>query len=292
MLALALAGALASAPSASSAGTTAAPITDLTCANLNGARLLSQEADPVYLGFFGSTVASDSVNNTVGRFGSTVSSTSIRNNIGRYGSNVSGDSHANNVATRPPLIVRDGYVMGLLTVNNVATSQDYGTLPRVSLASIDAQCQFNASRPQLLLSNQTGAGGLDISFSGFWWNPARSGEGLLLEFSEIGGGPYLFAVFFTYDPASGAPVYIAGGSAYNRATANSVTFSPVLSEGGRFGPAFNPNDVRRTPWGSMTFTITGCRTGTLTYTSTLPGYGSGSIQVERFLEPDAYTTCP
>jgi len=272
--------------------TKATPITQPTCANLSGARLFSQEDDPVYLGFFGSSFASESVNNTAGSFGSSFRTNSIRNNLGRYGSNTSSTSHFNNVASRPPIIVKDGYVIGLLTVNNVATAADYPGTTRVTLAEIDAACQFSASRPSLQYTNQTGAGGLDVSVSGFWWNPNRSGEGLLLEFAEINGAPFLFAIFFSYDPTTRQPVFIAGGAPYSRSSIAPITFDVSLTTGGRFGPAFNPSEVQRPAWGKMTVTVNNCASTTLSYESVLPAYGTGSIQMQRFLESDAFTTCP
>ena len=58
----------------------------LTCADLEGAYVFSQESTPVYLGFFGSQFASESINNSFGEFGSEFSSLSVRNDFGAYGS--------------------------------------------------------------------------------------------------------------------------------------------------------------------------------------------------------------
>lgn len=289
MLSLALAGALA----ASNPGAKAGAITDLTCGNLDGARIVSQEDAPVYLGFFGGRLANDSIYNTLGPYGSNLSSTSVRNNLGRYGSSTSAESAQNNLALRPPLIVRDGFVVGILTTNSLASARSYSaSIPRVTLAEIDATCSFTSTSPGRMFNDQTGAGGLDASVSGFWWNTNRSGEGLLLEFGELNGAPYMFAVFFAYDPNTRAPVFIAGGSSYSRSSLGPITAEAILSSGGSFGPNFNPGDIQRQLWGTLSVTVNTCNSATLTYDSVLPGYGSGSIELQRFLDRDAYTTCP
>jgi len=42
----------------------------ITCAELDGAYVYSQESSPAYLGFFGNAYASESINNTYGTYGS------------------------------------------------------------------------------------------------------------------------------------------------------------------------------------------------------------------------------
>lgn len=267
-------------------------ILDLTCQNLDGARIVSQENAPVYLGFFGSRFSNESINNQFSDFGSEFASNSIRNRFSRYGSSTGNESALNPFALRPPLIVRDGYVLGILTTNRFATASGYGNAPTVTLAEIDATCSFLSSQPQLFFSRSTGAGGLDTSFSGFWWNPARSGEGLLMEFGELGGRPFLFVIFFSYDPTTRTPVFIAGGDFYDRSSSAPIAFDVNLTTGGRFGPTFNPNEVSRPIWGRFTVTVNGCNSVMLDYASTLPTYGSGSIALQRFLDRDRFTTCP
>src|SRR6187397_1261801 len=82
----------ASAPGAVSA---------FTCADLDGAYIVSEENPQVYLGFFGSPSAVDSIENPFGAYGNPSSVGSVRNTSGPYGSS-SGQYSANNPSTSTP----------------------------------------------------------------------------------------------------------------------------------------------------------------------------------------------
>jgi len=58
----------------------------LTCSDLDGSSVYSQEFSPVYLGFFGSQYASESIMNEYGSYGSPYGAYSVRNEFGTYGS--------------------------------------------------------------------------------------------------------------------------------------------------------------------------------------------------------------
>ena len=62
----------------------------LTCTDLDGAYVASQETNPTYLGFFGSQYASASIMNTYGTYGSPYNAASVRNAYGNYGSSYGG----------------------------------------------------------------------------------------------------------------------------------------------------------------------------------------------------------
>ena len=293
LLGLASSAALAqSRPATPLAPTPHAKDVPVTCANLDGASVFSQEPNPVYLGYFGSAGAANSIENTSSPYGSPSSATSVRNTGGMYG-NTFGAYSANSFgATLPPIIVKYGLTIGFLTTNQSLQSADYPyEVDRVSLATIDSTCTFSSTQPAQTFTDQTGAGGLDVSFTGFWWNPARSGEGLLLEFAEFNDTPILFLTFFTYD-LSGNPLYLAGSAYYNRSSTGPITMNVVSTRGARFGAAFNPADVQRPPWGTVTVTINSCEALTMSYVSSVAGYGSGQIPMQRFLSRDPFHTCP
>lgn len=111
-----------------------------TCTDLNGAYLYSQEYSPRYLGFFGNSYASESVNNLYGTYGSPYGSYSVRNTYGTYGSPYGSYSANNDYSSTPPKIYKYGNLMGYLTTNPYI----YGG---VSLAVLDASCTFTASSP-------------------------------------------------------------------------------------------------------------------------------------------------
>jgi hypothetical protein len=83
------------------------------------ASIVADDEENTLLGKLSNEVASDSIFNDVGRYGSEVSSTSIWNKVGRFGSEVARHSPFNQVSSSPPLIVKDGKVLGRLTVNKV-----------------------------------------------------------------------------------------------------------------------------------------------------------------------------
>jgi hypothetical protein len=263
-----------------------------TCANLNGASVFSQEAAPQFLGFFGSGTALNSINNPNGPYGASTSSLSVRNPNGPYGSSTSPFSARNQAATLPPIVVKYGLTIAFLTTNTTYATADYPfEVDRISLATIDASCAFNATAAVEVFSDQVGAGGFDVSFTGFWWNANRAGEGLLLEFAELNGQPILFLAFFTYD-LDGNPLYLAGSVGYPRSFVGSLTVPVVSTRGGRFGPNFDPALVQRPAWGNVTVTINSCESLTLGYSSSVPGYGSGAIAMTRFLARDPFHLCP
>ena len=112
----------------------------LTCADLDGSYVFSQETSPVYLGFFGSAYASDSIMNTYGTYGSPYSSTSVRNEYGTYGSPYSSYSANNEYTGFPPQIYKNGQLIAYLTTNTFISGG-------ISLAEIDAVCNFYSSSP-------------------------------------------------------------------------------------------------------------------------------------------------
>lgn len=138
----------------------------------------------------------------------------------------------------------------------------------------------------------TGAPGLITLggyLSGSWYDPTQSGQGFELEFTAQANN--LIATWFTYSPDnSGTTRWVYGQGIYNPAQ-GSVTVPAVLTSGAAFPPNFVGADVKKTPWGTLTFTFTDCNHATMTWSSTLPGYGSGTQQLQR-LTSIAGLSCP
>lgn len=129
----------------------------LTCAELEGATVLSQEPEPVYLGFFGSQFAEDSIMNPFGAYGSSFSKLSVRNDLGPYGGPSETYSAHNSLTTLPPVIYKNLVPIAFLTTNSAL-------VPGVSLAQIDADCAFLSSalteRPPLPPASVSASDGL------------------------------------------------------------------------------------------------------------------------------------
>lgn len=123
----------------------ARPALAVTCADLDGASIYSDEDLPVYLGFFGGATAQNSVMNLSGPYGSAVGANSVRNTHlkwdpppwGKYGNIVSLTSVNNLLATHPPLIVHGGHIIYRLTSNPLIPGG-------ITLRSIDLGCTFTA----------------------------------------------------------------------------------------------------------------------------------------------------
>jgi hypothetical protein len=102
-------------------------------------------------------------------------------------------------------------------------------------------------------------------YSGMWYDPARSGEGLQLEILDANTAT---VYWFTYDDA-GAQRWFGGiGQIAHDAGGDSIQFPDMyVTQGGKFGPSFNPNDVKFQTVGNVSLTFSDCNTGTFKYTA-------------------------
>jgi len=112
------------------------------------------------------------------------------------------------------------------------------------------------------------------AISGAWYDRSHSGEGWFLE--VLADGQAVVA-WFSYDPEGNQAWFLDAGVVGG----NTITFDLSIPSGTDFGPTFDPDDVDRPSWGTATFTFDGCNSGTMTYESTLEGYGSGSLELTR-----------
>jgi streptogramin lyase len=124
--------------------------------------------------------------------------------------------------------------------------------------------------------------------SGNWFDPAQSGQGFQLEFTNQAN--IAVAIWFTFAPDGSGQRWIYAQGTYDK-TMNTVTLPAVLPTGAKFPPNFRSGDVTDTPWGTLTFTFTSCTAGTVSWNSSLPAYGTGSLPISRLTSIDG-TTCP
>lgn len=124
---------------------------------------------------------------------------------------------------------------------------------------------------------------LTSGYTGTWYDPAQSGHGI---FVEILPGNLLLAYWFTFTP-DGQQAWFGGvGAIVN----NTATMTAVRSTGARFIPNFNPTEVVRTDWGTLTFTFADCSNGRVDFNS-VTGFGTGSMMLKRLTLP-AGLSCP
>ena len=104
------------------------------CNMLSGASIYAQDSSNTYLGKISSHYDSDSIFNTYGNFGSKYSSNSLWDTYGNFGDNYSDFSAQNRTANKPPIIVKQGRVIGYLSGNK-------SIQPSVSPNLVKALCE-------------------------------------------------------------------------------------------------------------------------------------------------------
>lgn len=93
---------------------------------------------------------------------------------------------------------------------------------------------------------------LSGGISGGWYEPARDGEGWLV---EILNSTTALVYWFSYTPDGRQAWFGNVGRIVNGSIIVDQALQPV---GGRFGPNYNPGQVSVQPWGAFALTMTGC----------------------------------
>lgn len=115
------------------------------------------------------------------------------------------------------------------------------------------------------------------SFTGGWFDPAKSGQGFLIEIISNSGEKRALASWYTFDN-EGNQYWLTGvGDVEDQ----SIHFEMVLTEGGQFGDSHNPANITQSMWGDVTFTFSDCNNGTVTWEPVIAGFDSGSMPVIR-----------
>ncbi|AVP95954.1 hypothetical protein C7S18_01520 [Ahniella affigens] len=155
-----------------------------------------------------------------------------------------------------------------------------GTIPLARI-SADTVCQNFRSGQLPALSNDTTTSNLwRVAHNGAWHNPAKPGQGLILDVSPQTN--QLVATWFTFDPGNilgngrQAPLWLA---AVGTLDGNSSRLSVFESKGGRLDA---PNATVLAPVGTLDLTPTSCNTLSGQYQLQLGGATvSGSLPLER-----------
>lgn len=84
---------------------------------LKGAKIYAQDPAKTYLGSMTGQVNKDSIFNQVGPYGNFMSKTSIWNIMSPFGNEIGEYSAFNPMSKKPPTMVKDGEVVGYVTVN-------------------------------------------------------------------------------------------------------------------------------------------------------------------------------
>ncbi|QKK02189.1 MAG: hypothetical protein HND55_05670 [Pseudomonadota bacterium] len=110
--------------------------------------------------------------------------------------------------------------------------------------------------------------------SGTWFDPAHDGEGFTLQ--RLADGQVL-VMWFTYDP-TGRQFWLLG---LGDGQAESIDLGGLTAaRGPRFGRSFDADDLEPIEWGALQMQL-GCDTGSASYQSILPSFGSGQFELLR-----------
>jgi hypothetical protein len=112
--------------------------------------------------------------------------------------------------------------------------------------------------------------------SGSWFHPTRDGEGYVIEIIGPELDQQMLAYFYTYDEA-GNQIWMIGQAYFNGDTA---VLPMQITSGAVYGDDFNPDDVLREDWGTLTFTFTSKDAGTVLRESTM-GFGTDTVDIIR-----------
>jgi hypothetical protein len=84
---------------------------------LKGASIIAQDGKNTFLGKIDSEFSSDSIFNEFSKYGNEFNSDSIFNEFGSFGGEFGQYSPRNPNSSKPPMIIKDGKVLGYLTAN-------------------------------------------------------------------------------------------------------------------------------------------------------------------------------
>ena len=116
-------------------------------------------------------------------------------------------------------------------------------------------------------------------FSGMWFDPSRSGEGLQLEILD---SDRALVEWYTYNDQGGQRWFQGVGQITHGVSGESIEFPQLyVTQGGRFGPTFNPADVHVQFEGKATLAFSDCDNGVFYYDA----YGqSQTIPITRLTQ--------
>ena len=119
--------------------------------------------------------------------------------------------------------------------------------------------------------------------AGGWVDPDQPFHGMFIEVIVDHNSPTRLSVviaWFAY--INGAQTWIIGiGNVVQNGADQVANLSAFIYEGNDFPPLYDPSQTVEITWGSMTIEFDGCDKALFTWNSSLAGYGSGEINLER-----------
>jgi len=140
-------------------------------------------------------------------------------------------------------------------------------------------------------SPATGTVPIGPEFTGSWFDPDQSGQGLML---EVLPEHRLLAQWFSFDPEGTQQAWFGGVGTY---AGNVAIISEVVQPfQGRWIPNFNPDKIVSRRWGRLIFSFSDCNHGKVEFDSALDteptlDFGRGSMNLTRLTLPSGLA-CP
>ena len=128
---------------------------------------------------------------------------------------------------------------------------------------------------------------LNGDFSGQWFNPDQSGHGLVIDVTKPDANNKRLLVLTWFVYLNGKPTWVQGVGVPHAGSGSAAnTVIAQLDQVGIFkGESFplGAEHASASLWGGITLSFTDANTGTLTWKSSYPGFGSGSMPIKHFL---------
>ena len=104
----------------------------------------------------------------------------------------------------------------------------------------------------------------------------------MIDIETGGSSPTAFLSWFTY--ADGHQQWLVGSGPIEIGTGEVNDLPLIVTEGGQFGPGFDPAQVTFQDWGTISLRFEDCDNAVLEYAGQFPGgtEQSGSIELVRF----------
>lgn len=174
------------------------------------------------------------------------------------------------------------------TLNLTFTSASSGSASwSTSYSGFNSGSQPLSRLTTLALGADTASNRVANCHSGSWYDPAQSGHGIFVEVIGPESNRQMVAIWYAY--LHGEQRWI---TALGPIQGNSATLSAQVTEGADFPPNFRSSDVIAQPWGSMTFTGLDADRATWTWTSSISGFGSGTLNLQRLTRLNGYDCGP
>lgn len=121
---------------------------------------------------------------------------------------------------------------------------------------------------------------LQGALSGSWFEPARSGEGFVLEFAVTNSGPVATIYWFTH--FDDRQFWLIGTEPYAEGD-TSISFELLEVSGTGFGANFDPDEVVVDAWGTLDLSFEDCTNATANWESAF-GLGTGTFDLTRIAQ--------